>query len=422
MTSLTRTLIRLRFRWYRDNMFVFLERYSHMIVITLLCLLPVAQELKTALEIAAAVSLPVKTIVAEQSTGYWLDIALVAILHTVFVSWLVVQGRAVTGQPLATYLASLPIARRDRRLVDMCTVAYANHLTWLMFLLPLFLAPYSELRLDGTVLFVLRTAILALTTVGIQMAWVFGLRREALVFLLLDAVLVASKWLPSAGGSIAATVLLLLVTAWMVAAPPQLPVYPRSPPRPSRPVAAGRGWLRTGRAPFLIEPILSVYLRVLFSEKRISTVVRLVLAVTVTLLGAVITARNVSTGVNWSANYAVVFAVLLTFLCSGFYRPIYEARQSFESYLRALPIGKYTWIALDTTLVAGVVLLIELPSIAYLLAKEYLSIEQSLVLIPLQLPLLLFLYPIRNKMATQSSAVSVFVSVIWTLLMLAMVP
>jgi hypothetical protein len=420
MASAAKAILALRLTWYRENMFVFLERHSHTIIITVLCALPFAFELETAIAIARAVAMPVTT-VAGPAGPYLHDVMAIAILHLVFISWIAVQGKAVTGEPLSTYLASLPITVRDRRYVDAWMIVYANHLTWLTVVFPLFLAPYSTWTAADIALFVLRTAALAIVTVGMQMLWLYGKRRYLPVFLVLDAILIASKALAPGPAAIAFTVAFALLCIGAFIALPHFAAAHE--PRLSR-VRIGAlnlGLLRRKRPPLLIEPVLTMYGRVLFSERLNGTIFRLTSSAAVAVAGTLFVIRSASNGDGGAVNYSIVLAGWLTFFCSGLYGPLYDARRPLEPYLRTLPIRKYTWVFIDATLISFIAVALSIPAIVYLLREQCFSLFEAAVIAVLEFPLLLALYPIRNRMPRHSSVAAIAVSIVWILSMLAFV-
>ncbi|MDB5901659.1 MAG: hypothetical protein JWM26_537 [Betaproteobacteria bacterium] len=418
--SAAKAILALRLKWYRENMFVFLERHSHTIIITVLCALPFAFELETAIGIARAVATPVMT-VAGPAGAYLHDVVAIAILHLVFISWIAVQGKAVTGEPLTTYLASLPITVRDRRFVDAWMIVYANHLTWLTVVFPLFLAPYSTLSPAEIALFGLRTAALAIITVGMQMLWLYGKRRYLAVFLLLDAILIASKALAPGPAAIGCTVAFALSCVGAFIALPHLAAAHEPRLSRIRSGARNRGLPRRQRPPLLIEPVLTMYRRVLFSERLNGTILRLAASTAIAIAGTVFVIRSASNGDGGAVNYLIVLAGWLTFFCSGLYGPLYDARRPLEPYLRTLPIRKYTWVFIDATLISLLAAALSLPAIVYLLREQCLSLFQGAVITVLEFPLLLALYPIRNRMPRQSSVAAIAVSIVWILSMLAFV-
>jgi hypothetical protein len=397
-----------RLKWYRGQMAVAISRHRHVLVLSLLLLIPSAMEWETIKELTRIISIPVLHMAYPgsamgQAAIYYL------LLILVFIGWVKLQKSAVKGEPFISFVRTLPLPPTLAWRTDIYLVLLADGILWLLFIAAFIFVPYADLSLTVLLGFFLRTAALAATLVCAQAAYVY-LERGAFLFPLFAyaVIFVVGALTGWWDNLVYALFTLALVSALLLRMKEIGGLLWAKWPRTARQVDSIHAGMR-------IHPVVAIYLRLLFAEHGTAVLARLALVLVVSAMLGLVVRSKPDASFEHVKDLFVAYTAWSAYVASGLFYYLHQERQAILPLLRTLPAPGRYWVLVDYAHVYAGLLLAVAPLAAYLVQSGHLTYASLIFSSSYVLLLLGVLYPIQTMMKKQASVTAFVACILWAL-------
>lgn len=376
----THSITAQRLHWYRECMSEKLTRYKHGLIIIIVLFVP------TLAMLGSFIAPPVLAVISPAPNS-WQVLGYQVLIQIVFLSWLILQSDAVSGQPAREFINTLPLRMQSILLTDVTILAVANILLWLPILFALILAPYK--MIDGMseyLSFFLRTANLITSVVCVQLIWIYQ-RRFFLIYIFIADLIASTSVFYLHKPFLTNSLLFLTFTILMMIPFAILYLKPFDQLKFSRLLQINKYYQHPHNSVYF--SILKLQIIILTKKYRLLTLIRSGASLILLTMGICILFLDKA-----NLNIIIVASMILTFntfIVTGFYQRLYEAHQAYIEYTRTLPINKYFLGMFDFQFITSIILTQSLIFIAILYFNFRVNLLSSILLFVLQIPLSLLL-------------------------------
>lgn len=383
-------MLKYRLYWYQQKVFAKLVRFKHAIIIMIALFVPTMSWLNS------LITQPILSVVAVTATTH-AYLVLVLLIQLIYLGWISIQSDAIYPDIVQSYLATLPLPARQRRIEDIVMLFIANNIFWIPFVAAYFSLSHSAAPLSG--LSIVRLCAFMMSIISSQYLWLNRRLAACVVLFAVDFLLFANRAYPSVIIPVIAIVISVMPLLY-----PDLVVWKRRLLLPS-------GEFNTSIVNKF--PVVGMSWLILWRNYRIDLTTRMLIVLGVIILASALVLKNQTFS---SIQIDVAATAIMTLVWSGVYPLLKETRDACSLYLHSLPIAWLKWYAMDCCVLLTMSGLSLLFYTSLLFINHVINISAiAYTVLTIVILGILLLYP-RCHYSKQGTLISIALTIIYILL------
>ena len=385
---------------------MYLRRNQQSFFIILACALPVAAGPDFLFLLSHLASTPILNLLVYEEANLLKQASSLFFLFLFFLTLARLQKPAIIGEPLNSYLKSLPVNELTTWKVNWKIIGISNNLAWIFIFLPTFVFPYSSRNGLDVLLFSVNLSAISILIIYCQSLLLFTPHLLLIIGFPLALLFLLFIQIENTYAAIATSLSYIFIVLMLMKNTPYIEATT------SKLGHSQKSARSSTYSPAIISPLFKIYLKIILQENLPKTLFLYA------CYGIISYATCYFVNHNGDLPYFQIFIVLLTYLLSNFFTMFFEARKDMQIYLKSLPITRHFFMIWDCSFIFFQSVLGSLPILIYINyahAGKF-NFPAYAILMLATLPMLLLLFFSRVSLKKNGATAGFSIFILWILI------